>query len=96
LFCLQGISDAGATFARHFGVPPDLLEDPFTGSATGGMAAYLWHYGLIPSPQFIAEQGHWLQRPGQASVEVIGPRDDIQAVKVGGPAVAILCGEFIL
>ncbi len=40
LFCLQGLTPAGRTFARHFGTPPDLLEDPFTGSATGGMAAY--------------------------------------------------------
>src|SRR3990172_8993974 len=45
LFCLQWI-EAGATFARHFGLPPDAMEDPFTGSATGGMAAYLWHYGF--------------------------------------------------
>ncbi len=75
LFCLEGITPEGSTFARHFGVPPDTLEDPFTGSATGGMAAYLWHYGLIDAPRFIAEQGHWMGRPGQASVEVIGPRD---------------------
>ena len=27
--------------------PPDLMEDPFTGSATGCMGAYLWHYGLM-------------------------------------------------
>jgi trans-2,3-dihydro-3-hydroxyanthranilate isomerase len=74
LFCLQGITPEGRTFARHLDVPPDILEDPFTGSATGGMAAYAWHYGLIDSPTFIAEQGHWLDRPGQAWVEVLGPR----------------------
>lgn len=96
LFCLQGITPAGRTFARHFGVPPDLPEDPFTGSATGGMAAYLWRYGLIDSPDFIAEQGHWMQRPGQAVVEVIGPPHAIQTVKVGGPAVAVLNGTLTL
>ncbi len=94
LFCLQGATPAGATFARHFGVPPDTLEDPFTGSATGGMAAYLWYYGLIEQPQFIAEQGHWMSRPGQAAVEIIGPRDDIETVKVGGSAVTVLRGEL--
>jgi trans-2,3-dihydro-3-hydroxyanthranilate isomerase len=51
LFCLGGATEAGQTFARHFGVPPDTMEDPFTGSATGGMAAYLWRYGLIDQPQ---------------------------------------------
>ncbi|MFC1922001.1 PhzF family phenazine biosynthesis protein [Chloroflexota bacterium] len=96
LFCLGGATSAGDTFARHFAPPPDIFEDPFTGSATGGMAAYLWHYGLIDHPAFIAEQGHWLSRPGQATVELIGPRNDIQAVKVGGQAVTILHGEFIL
>jgi len=93
LFCLQGVEN-GQTFARHFGVPPDTMEDPFTGSATGGMAAYLWHHGLIESPTFIAEQGHWMQRPGQAYVEVVGPRDDIETVKVGGGAVIVLRGEL--
>jgi trans-2,3-dihydro-3-hydroxyanthranilate isomerase len=95
-FCLQGATDAGRTFARHLGAPPDVLEDPFTGSATGGMAAYLWRYELIAGPKFIAEQGHWMERPGQATVEVLGPRDDIETVKVGGGAVAILRGELCL
>jgi trans-2,3-dihydro-3-hydroxyanthranilate isomerase len=96
LFCLHGVTEAGQTFARHFGVPPDTLEDPFTGSATGGMAAYLWRYRLLDAPTFIAEQGHWLNRPGQATVEVVGPRDDISAVKVGGSAVTIIRGELSL
>jgi trans-2,3-dihydro-3-hydroxyanthranilate isomerase len=95
LFCLQGI-EHGTTFARDFGLPPDTLEDPFTGSATGGMAAYLWHYGLIESPTFIAEQGHWMSRPGQGYVEVIGPREDIQTVKVGGAAVTVFKGELTI
>ena len=95
LFCLQGV-EHGATFARDFGLPPDTLEDPFTGSATGGMAAYLWHYGWIESPTFIAEQGHWMNRPGQGYVEVIGPRHDIQTVKVGGAAVTVLKGDLTI
>lgn len=96
LFCLQGATEQGDTFARHFVTPPDLLEDPFTGSATGGMGAYLWHYGLIDRPTFNAEQGHWMHRPGIAQVEVVGPRDDIETVKVGGSAVTVLRGELVL
>ncbi len=60
------------------------------------MAAYLWHYGLIDAPTFTAEQGHWMQRPGQAIVEVVGPRDQIETVKVGGSAVTVLRGELML
>jgi trans-2,3-dihydro-3-hydroxyanthranilate isomerase len=96
LFCLGGATLIGATFARHFGTPPDLMEDPFTGSATGGMAAYLWHYGLIDQPQFTAEQGHWLNRPGQAQVEVVGPPKDIESVRVGGKAVTVMRGNLCL
>ena len=96
LFCLGGITSTGQTFARHFGIPPDTPEDPFTGSATGGMAAYLWHYNLIDKPIFVAEQGHWMNRPGIATVEVVGPREQIETVRVGGSAVSILRGEFVL
>jgi trans-2,3-dihydro-3-hydroxyanthranilate isomerase len=96
LFILQGITERGATFARHFALPPDTLEDPFTGSATGGMGAYLWHHQLIDSPSFLAEQGHLMGRPGEAFVEVIGPRDSIETVKVGGFAVEVMSGELQL
>jgi len=96
LFCLQGVTPAGRTFARHFGVPPDAPEDPFTGSATGGMAAYLWHYRLIDNPAFVAEQGHWMKRAGQGYVSVIGAPDDIETVQVGGQAVTVLRGEFVI
>jgi trans-2,3-dihydro-3-hydroxyanthranilate isomerase len=96
LFCLEGVTEKGQTFARHFGVPPDLLEDPFTGSATGGMGAYLWRYGLLNKPVFLAEQGHWMNRPGWATVEIVGQPDNIETVKVGGGAVMIIRGELTL
>lgn len=96
LFCLSGATAAGRTFARHFGVPPDSSEDPFTGSATGGMAAYLWHHGLIETPAWVAEQGHWMGRPGQATVEVVGPPDAISTVRVGGGAAVLIRGELEL
>jgi len=96
LFSLAGATENGHTFARHFAPPPDIFEDPFTGSATGGMAAYLWHYGLLDEPTFVAEQGHWMGRPGQASVEIVGSREQIEAVKVGGDAVTVVRGELML
>lgn len=96
LFSLGGITEQGDTFARHFSPPPDIFEDPFTGSATGGMAAYLFHYGLLSKKQFIAEQGHWMHRPGQAYVEIIGDKDDIQTIRVGGPAITVLTGQLNL
>ena len=96
VFCLEGVTSVGQTFARHFATPPDVFEDPFTGSATGGMAAYIWHYGLIDHAHFVAEQGHWMKRPGKAFVEVVGSREDIECVKVGGSAALILKGELLV
>lgn len=94
LFALGGATDAGDTFARHFGTPPDTMEDPFTGSATGGMAAFLWRYQMIDQPAFTAEQGHWMERPGSAEVTITGAWDDIETVTVGGAAVTIFSGEL--
>ncbi len=96
LFCLQGATEQGDTFARHFGVPPDVREDPFTGSATGGMAAYLWCHRLLSKPTFVAEQGHWINRPGQAQVAIVGPPEDIETVKVGGTAVTVMRGQLTI
>ncbi len=94
LFSLGGATPTGQTFARHLGHTPDIAEDPVTGSATGGMGAYLWRYGLIAEPTFIAEQGHWMQRPGTVHVEIVGARNAIDAVKVGGAAVLVIEGTF--
>lgn len=96
LFCLEGATPAGRTFARHLCTPPDVLEDPVTGSATGGMAAFLWHYGLLDSPAFLAEQGHWLGRPGTVQVLVQGPPDAIEAVRISGTGVVVLEGRLTL
>ena len=96
LFGIGGVTEKGDTFARHLGLPPDTHEDPFTGSSTGSMASYLWHYGLLQKNKFIAEQGHWMNRPGSAQVEIIGERDNITAVKVGGEAVTVLSGTLYL
>jgi PhzF family phenazine biosynthesis protein len=71
-------------------------EDPFTGSATGCMAAYLWHHGLIDSPKFVAEQGHWLNRPGSAEVEVLGSKNKIKGVKVAGYGRVLMSGILSL
>lgn len=96
LFCTEGATAEGATFARHFAGPHGGIEDPFTGSATGAMAAYLWRYGLLEEPRFMAEQGHWLGRPGQAAVEVVGARDAIETVRVAGSARILVRGTIDL
>ncbi|MEM1383254.1 MAG: PhzF family phenazine biosynthesis protein [Pseudomonadota bacterium] len=91
LVTVQG-AEAGDTFSRLLLAPPLPPEDPFTGSATGAMAAYLWHRGLIGRPDFVAEQGHWMGRPGSANVEVLGPPEAISGVIVAGSGVVLMEG----
>ena len=93
---LEGATARGHTYARHLMAPPSPAEDPFTGSATGCMVAYLWAEGLIASPKLIAEQGHGMGRPGHAVVEVLGPKDAISGVRVGGQGRVLMRGELRL
>ncbi|HZJ54757.1 MAG TPA: PhzF family phenazine biosynthesis protein [Myxococcaceae bacterium] len=94
LFVLEGATSRGRTFARHFGVPPDQTEDPVTGSATGGMGAYLFHHRLVREHDFVAEQGHWMGRPGAVEVHLEGTPEDIRSVSVGGTAVVVARGTL--
>ncbi len=96
LVTLEGASDAGDTFSRLLLAPPSRPEDPFTGSATGAMAAYLWHHGLMPKRSFIAEQGHWLGRPGQARVTRVGTNDAMAGIRVAGTGFVLMRGEVDL
>lgn len=94
LVTLGGATDAGDTFSRLLLPAPMPPEDPFTGSATGCMAAYLWAEGLINRPDFVAEQGHWLGRPGKADVEVLGPRGNISGVSISGQGYVVMSGTL--
>ena len=80
-----------ALVARHFADVGDVIEDPFTGSATGGMAAYCARYGIVRERAYAVEQGLHVHRPGRAQVEVGGdPPDDIGRITVAGPAVTVM------
>ncbi len=91
-----GATPDGDVFSRLLLTPPEPPEDPFTGSATGCMAAWLWANGDLPDPAFVAEQGHDMGRPGHAQVTVEGARDDITGVRVAGTGVVVMRGEVVL
>jgi PhzF family phenazine biosynthesis protein len=93
---LEGATATGDTFGRLLIAPPSPPEDPFTGSATGAAASYLWARGMIASPHYVAEQGHGLGRPGQAQVEVLGAPDAITGVKVGGRGALVMSGQVFI
>jgi len=96
LSTLGGFTKQGDTFSRLLLLPPSPAEDPFTGSATGALASYLWTHGLIETPEFVAEQGHAMGRPGRADVRLIGPHDAIEGVEVAGAGHLLMSGTLHL
>ncbi|MEX0349014.1 MAG: PhzF family phenazine biosynthesis protein [Paracoccaceae bacterium] len=93
---LGGATAEGDTYSRLLLAPPSPAEDPFTGSATGAMAAYLWHHGLMEKDSLTAEQGHGMGRPGQAQVTRLGPRDAITGIRVSGQGFVLMQGQVDL
>lgn len=96
LVTLDGFTPTGDTFSRLLMLPPSPPEDPFTGSATGAMAAYLWHHGLMDKAAFVAEQGHLMDRPGEAHVALVGDRSAPKGIRVGGRGFVLMRGEVSL
>ena len=99
LFALESFDPAAKTHARFASGHFD-FEDPVTGSASGGMAAYLVNYGLMPSENGVAEwlheQGHFMNRPGQVHITVNGKAGAVEKVQVAGSAVYMGHGELHL
>ncbi|MBN2304334.1 MAG: PhzF family phenazine biosynthesis protein [Anaerolineae bacterium] len=79
-------------FAPGLGVP----EDPATGSASGGLGAYLVQNGIMPATPpttyMTAEQGIEMGRPSRLAIEVDGVPDAITMVRVGGEVVPLIEG----
>jgi PhzF family phenazine biosynthesis protein len=92
--CLNSPRRTGLTFSRLLLQSSGRNEDPFTGSATGAMAAFLWASGLIRSTKFTAHQGDYLGRPGEAEVEIICAHGSISGIKVTGSAYILMTGKL--
>jgi len=100
VFALAGFDEAARTHGRFVSVHYH-FEDPVTDSASGAMAAYLVHYGLISGSldeplEWVHEQGHFMQRPGCVFITVHGRKGNVQTVQVAGDAVVMGKGEIFL
>ncbi|MCD9149547.1 PhzF family phenazine biosynthesis protein [Pseudophaeobacter flagellatus] len=96
LVALQGATEGGDTYARLLMAPPSPPEDPFTGSASGAMGAYLWRNGLMQKDSFVAEQGHGMGRPGQARISLVGPAEAPLGIRVAGTGFVLMRGTVDL
>jgi trans-2,3-dihydro-3-hydroxyanthranilate isomerase len=80
-------------FAPALGVP----EDPATGSAAGPLALHLARHGLIAFGEEIEiSQGSEISRPSLLYAFAAGSAERVQSVEVGGSAVIVAGGEFLL
>ena len=96
LVTLQDVPKGALTYGRLLLAPPSAPEDPFTGSATGAAASYLWRHGLIDGSPYVAAQGDDMGRPGRADVHLLGQQNDITGVVVGGSAHILISGTLKL
>ncbi|MBN2469162.1 MAG: PhzF family phenazine biosynthesis protein [Anaerolineae bacterium] len=96
IFTTETLDPAHAAHSRHFAPGDGMFEDPVTGSATGNMAAYLYHYGIEKRAVFTVEQGHGMNRPGLVDVELEGTPEAITAVRIAGYAITVIRGELYL
>ena len=97
---LHGVCAAGEgtrwkvrMFAPADGVP----EDPATGSAAGPLACWLGRHGLAPfGAELVISQGAELGRPSTLYARADGTAERLERVEVGGTAVIVARGEFLL
>lgn len=98
VFCLETVNPERDVHMRFFAPHQGIPEDPATGSASGGLAAYLVHHGLVaatpPVTTIRTEQGIEMGRPSQVTVLVEGDRERIAMVRVTGDVVPMMTGEF--
>ena len=93
---LETESDAADVHTRMFAPKLGIPEDPATGSASGGLGAYLIENRIIeatlPTTYITAEQGIEAGRPSTLYIEVDGSAGDISMVRVGGEVVPLIEG----
>ena len=98
VFCLETVYPDRDVHMRFFAPHQGIPEDPATGSASGGLASYLVHHGLIPATPplttVVTEQGLEMQRPSKVTVEVEGTAEAISMVRVSGDVVLVMEGTF--
>jgi trans-2,3-dihydro-3-hydroxyanthranilate isomerase len=86
--------------SRMFAPGMGIVEDAATGAAAGPMGVYAMRHGLASAQDGRATlnilQGVEMGRPSEITVEVQSSADTVSGVRVGGAAVIVATGEFLL
>ena len=92
-FAGDGLSWKARMFGPGLGVP----EDPATGSAAGPLALHLARHGRIAfGDEIEISQGAEIGRPATLYARVDGTADAVERIEVGGCAVIVARGEFLI
>jgi PhzF family phenazine biosynthesis protein len=99
IFCLitpETFDKKNTVHARGLAPLVGVPEDPFTGSMQAGLATYVRQNGIVPKDlQTIkVEQGHFIERPGFADIQV--PETENDSYKITGNAVHVFSSEMSL
>jgi trans-2,3-dihydro-3-hydroxyanthranilate isomerase len=94
----NAFAGAGTQWATRMFAPIDgIAEDIATGSAAGPLACHLVRHKLLaPGTEVVIRQGAQVGRPSQLHARASGAGDAITAVAVGGAAVVVGDGRFIV
>jgi trans-2,3-dihydro-3-hydroxyanthranilate isomerase len=93
--CFAGLENRWKT--RMFAPALGVSEDPATGSAAGPLAVHLARHGRIAFGEEIEiRQGAEVGRPSLLHARAAGSAERIERVEVGGSAVIVARGEFML
>ena len=82
---------------RMFAPALGVAEDPATGSAAGPLAVHLARHGQTAfGDEIEIAQGVEIGRPSQLYARADGSADGLERVQVGGAAVIVARGEFVI
>jgi trans-2,3-dihydro-3-hydroxyanthranilate isomerase len=90
-------TDGATVYSRMLAASFGIVEDPATGGASGPLASYLLHHGLVSSTaahSMISLQGVAMGRPSRIHMSLESDGDRITRVRVGGKSVLVGRGEL--
>jgi trans-2,3-dihydro-3-hydroxyanthranilate isomerase len=91
------VDGEGRVKTRMFGPALGVSEDPATGSAAGPLAVHLARHGRTRFGQRIEiRQGEEIGRPSRLEAVAEGSADRLERVQVGGGAVIVARGQYLL
>ncbi len=93
---LETLQTSSDVHTRVFTAAHGVVEDPATGSASGGLGAYLVQHQIVkatpPTTNLTAEQGIEIGRPSRIGIEIDGEPGNLSMARVSGEAVPLIEG----